>query len=180
MHLHLDSCRHIASVHTPPQGGDTQPSATAVENGKVIRALEAFAKHRKSDTLWGECKGVCYGGRFLLASLVVAKHQRHAVFEAYCKLSGERKWLRFVWMHPTHPRLTLREFHILRSTARDSVSCFPTLDSTTIEGSFLVAVYAGLPAGAHPLSRELAGTGKGDSKRTLCGSSSSGEGGFFS
>lgn len=61
---------------------------------------------------------------------------------------------RYVWIHPVHARLTLREFYLLRNIDSD-IDCLPKLEQCAQDGDYLIAVYKGLSQGAHTLTREL-------------------------
>ncbi|CAD7969858.1 unnamed protein product [Amoebophrya sp. A25] len=126
-------------------------------NREILAAVEAFDNSSDFGKLRTAVTGCTYDGRYMITSVLAAFRERHAVFEMADVFSGERKWLRYVWVNPVDRDMTMREFYVLRNIT--GVRCFPRLEHTAIEGRFVISVYDALPGGARTLAKELEGPG---------------------
>ncbi len=65
---------------------------------EILLAVKTFSETRDYEKFCNSVQYKTYDGRFLVKNVVTAFPHRHAILETVDVYSGERKWLRFIWV----------------------------------------------------------------------------------
>mmetsp|Transcript_14006 Transcript_14006/g.34651 ORF Transcript_14006/g.34651 Transcript_14006/m.34651 type:complete len:1317 (+) Transcript_14006:141-4091(+) len=143
-------------------------SSSIDQNAALLKAVQAFVEHKDLAKLQDQVALKAWDGRLIVKNVLAAFENRHVIVEAVDQFTGERKWIRFAWVHPVDPDFTTREFYLLKNIP--DVSCFPKIEHLAVHGSLVVAVYTALAPGSRTLAKELdgpPGTRTGKSQPTI-------------